>query len=84
METDTHKDRTDFAEKIQGMLGLIQNNLQNHGAAVELLEVKENRDIKMRLKIQSSNCPQAEQVAQSGVENLMRMRVPELNQVIFD
>ena len=83
---DTFDDKDDkmrkaFAEKVKNMVGIIRQNLQNHGGNIELVSVDTNNSVKVRLRC-SGDCPEAQEVLETGVKELLRQRIPEVKEVI--
>lgn len=78
---DTFGDKDDkmrkaFAEKVKNMVGIIRQNLQNHGGNIELISIDINNTVKVRLQCESEDCPEAQQVLETGVKELLRQRIP--------
>ena len=74
--------RKAFAEKIKNMVGIIRQNLQSHGGDIELVSIDANNAVKVRLRCESVNCPEAQQVLAAGVKDLLKQRIPEVTKVI--
>ena len=72
----------DFAEKVKNMVGIIRQNLQNHGSNIELVSIDANNTVKVRLQNESGNCPEAQQVLETVVKQLLRQRIPEVKEVV--
>ena len=73
--------RKAFAEKIKGMIGIIQQNLRNHGGDIELVDIEPNNTVKVRLQCEGDS-PEAKEVFKSGVKQLLKQRVPEVREVV--
>ena len=74
--------RKAFAEKVKDIVGIIRQNLQNHGGNIELVSIDTNNTVKLRLQCESEDCPEAQQVLETGVKELLKQRVPEVKEVI--
>ncbi len=71
-----------FAKKIKNMVGIIRENLQNHGGDIELVSIGKNNTVKVRLRCESDDCPEAQKVLETGVKELLKQRIPEVKEVI--
>lgn len=74
--------RKAFAEKINNMVGIIRQNLQGHGGDIELVSIDANNAVKVRLRCETVNCPEAQQVLATGVKDLLKQRIPEVTEVV--
>lgn len=74
--------RKAFAKKVKNMVGVIRQNLQNHGGSIELVGIDANNTVKVRLQCESNDCPEAQQVLKTGVRELLRQRIPEVSEVV--
>ena len=71
-----------FAEKVRNMVGMIRQNIQNHGGNIELLSIGKNNAVKLRVQCGSQDVPEAQQALETGVKALLKMRVPEVGEVL--
>ena len=71
-----------FEEKIKEVIGTIRPMLQGHGGDIELVGVKDDKTVKVRLKGACSGCPGAQMTMKNGVEQLMKEKVPEVKEVV--
>ena len=76
------KERRAFAEKVKNMVGFIRQNLRSHGGDIELVNIGSNNAIKVRLQSRTEDCPETHEVLKSGVKDLLKQRIPGLNEVI--
>ena len=74
--------RKSFAEKIKNMVGIIRQNLQSHGGDIELVGIDANNTVKVRLRCESADCPEAQEVLATGVKELLKQRIPEVTKVV--
>lgn len=74
--------REAFAGKIKNMIGIIQENFQGNGGNIELVSVDANNIVKVRLYCDSENCPEGQEVLKTGVEKLLKQRIPEIAEVV--
>ena len=84
-DTSEEKNRQmqkDFAEKVKNMVGIIRQNLQNHGGNIELVGIDANNTVKVRLQCEPKDCPEAQEVLKTGVKELLKQRVPEVREVV--
>ncbi len=72
----------DFAEKVKNMVGIIRQNLQSHGSNIELVSIDANNTVKVKLQCESGDCPEAQQVLEIGIKELLKQRIPEVKEVI--
>ena len=64
-----------LAEKVTNMVGIIRQNLRNHGGNIELMSIDANNTVKVCLKC-DGECPEAQEVLQTGVKEFLRQRIP--------
>ena len=74
--------REAFAEKVKNMVGVIRQNLQNHGGNIELVGIDANKTVKVRLQSESGDCPEAHEILDIGVKELLKQRIPEVKEVV--
>ena len=60
------------------MVRIIRQNLQNHGSDIGLVSIDANNTIKVRLQCKSGDCPEAKEVLETGVKELMKQRIRKL------
>ena len=71
-----------FAAKIKNMVGTIRQNIQSHGGEIDLVSIDAKGTVKLRLQCGSENCPEAQQVLETGVKELLKQRIPEVSEVV--
>jgi len=69
-------------EKVQAVLSEIRPMLQRDGGDIELVEVKDNGQVLVKLQGACSGCPGATMTLKLGVERLLKAKVPEVKEVI--
>ena len=74
--------REEFAEKVKNMIKIIAQNLQNHGSNIDLVSIDANNTVKVRLQHVTGDCPEAQEVLETGVKELLKQRIPEVKEVI--
>jgi len=71
-----------FEEKVKEVLESVRPALQGHGGDVELVEVDEDNNVKVRLQGACQGCPGAKMTMKDGIERILKEKIPEVNQVI--
>lgn len=69
-------------EKVEAVLKEIRPMLQRDGGDIELVEVKDNGQVLVKLQGACSGCPGATMTLKLGVERLLKQKVPEVKEVI--
>ncbi|MBN2723508.1 MAG: NifU family protein [Deltaproteobacteria bacterium] len=72
----------DLKVKVQAALEKVRPSLQQDGGDVELLEVTEEGDAKVRLQGHCYGCPFSTMTVKNLVERVVRQEVPEIQRVI--
>ena len=70
-----------FEQKVNECLGEIRPMLQSHGGDCELVEI-EGKVVKLRLQGACKGCPGAMMTLKNGVEQHMRTKIPDLQEVV--
>ncbi len=68
-------------EKVERVLNEIRPQLQADGGNVELVEVTEDKIVRVRLKGACSGCPMAQITLKNGIERILKMKIPEIKAV---
>ncbi len=68
-------------EKIEAALAKVRPFLQRDGGDVELVEVTEEGEVKVKLTGACGGCPMATMTLKHGVERAIREDVPEVKSV---
>ncbi|ARN55739.1 NifU family protein [Sedimentisphaera salicampi] len=71
-----------ISDKIQDCIQQIRPMLQSDGGDIELVEVTENNDVKVRLQGACRGCPGARMTLKMGVERRLKEQVPGVGEVI--
>ncbi len=69
-------------EKVEAALKKIRPFLQRDGGDVELVEVTEDGEVRVRLTGACGGCPMATMTLKHGVERAVREEVPEIKSVV--
>jgi len=69
-------------DKVEAVLQEIRPMLQRDGGDIELVEVKDNGQVLVRLQGACSGCPGAAMTLKMGVERLLKQKVPEVKEVV--
>ena len=69
-------------ERVIKALDKIRPYLQSDGGDIELLEVTDEMDVKVKLTGACHGCPYSMQTLKAGVEQAVKKEVPEIRSVI--
>lgn len=68
-------------EKVQKALAEVRPSLQADGGDIELIEVKEDGTVMVKLKGACSGCPMSQMTLKQGVEAYLKKQIPEVSSV---
>ena len=71
-----------LTQKVEEIIDAVRPNLQAHGGDIELVEVDDKNNVKVRLQGACNGCPGARMTLKMGVERLLKEKLPQVNQVI--
>ena len=69
-------------EKIESILAKVRPSIQADGGDVELINIREDNVIEVRLKGTCNGCPMATLTLKAGIERLIKEEIPEAKEVI--
>ncbi len=69
-------------EKVEEVLNLVRPSIQSDGGDVELVQIREDNVIEVKLKGACGTCPMAIYTLKAGIERVMKERIPEVKEVI--
>ncbi len=69
-------------ERIETILDKIRPSIQADGGDVELVNVREDNVIEVRLKGACNGCPMATLTLKAGIERIIKEEIPEVVEVI--
>jgi Fe-S cluster biogenesis protein NfuA len=69
-------------EKVNEILDKIRPSIQADGGDVELIEIKEDNVIVVRLKGACSSCPMSTLTLKAGIERILKDAIPDAKEVI--
>ena len=75
-------DTTAIKERVIKALNRVRPYLQSDGGDIELLEVNDDLEVKVKLTGACHGCPYAMQTLKAGVEQAIMKEVPEIKSVI--
>jgi len=75
-------DTLSIQERVLKALDKIRPYLQSDGGDIELLEVTDEMDVKVKLTGACHGCPYSMQTLKAGVEQAVKKEVPEIRSVI--
>jgi len=76
-----NSDKT-LQDKVIEVIDSIRPMLQNDGGDIEFVELTVDNAVKVRLQGACRGCPGAQMTLKTGVERLLKERVPEVKEVI--
>ena len=65
-------------EKIEEILNRIRPSIQADGGDVELVTIREDNVIELRLKGACNGCPMATLTLKAGIERIIKEEIPEV------
>ncbi|TEB15559.1 Fe/S biogenesis protein NfuA [Pelotomaculum sp. FP] len=68
-------------EKVQEALNKVRPYLQRDGGDVELIDVTDDGEVKVRLKGACGGCPGAQITLKQGIERVLKQEIPEVKRV---
>lgn len=69
-------------EQVEQVLQEIRPMLQRDGGDIELVEVRDNGQVVVKLRGACSGCPGATMTLKLGVERILKQKVPGVTEVI--
>jgi len=69
-------------EKVNEILDKIRPSIQADGGDVELIDIKEDNVVVVRLKGACGTCPMATLTLKAGIERILKENIPEVKEVI--
>lgn len=69
-------------EKIEKVLSKIRPAIQADGGDVELVNVREDNVVEVRLKGACNGCPMATLTLKAGIERIIKEDIPEVQEVV--
>lgn len=67
---------------VRDALGNVQAYARSHGGEIELREVTEDGDVKIRLRGACNGCPLSDVTVKHGIETQLKQMVPGVKSVI--
>ncbi len=68
-------------EQVEKALDEVRPSLQADGGDIELVEVKEDGTVMVKLKGACSGCPMSQMTLKQGVEAYLKKQIPEVSSV---
>ncbi len=68
--------------KVQEVLNKVRPSLQMDGGDVELVNVREDNVVEVRLKGSCHGCPMASITLKAGIERVLKSEIPDIKEVI--
>jgi Fe-S cluster biogenesis protein NfuA len=69
-------------EKVKQIIEKIRPQLQMDGGDVEIVEIKDDGIVKLRLMGHCAGCPFSQQTIKMGIERALKQFVPEVKEVV--
>ena len=73
---------TELEQKIEIALNSMRPFLQADGGDVELVEVTDDMEVRLRLKGNCSSCEMSGMTMKAGIENGLKSAIPQINNVV--
>lgn len=68
--------------RVQEILETVRPSLQMDGGDVDLVRVREDNVVEVRLKGTCNGCPMATMTLKAGIERIVKKEIPEVVEVI--
>jgi len=69
-------------EKVQEVLDKIRPSIQADGGDVDLIDIREDNVVVVRLKGACGSCPMSTLTLKAGIERILKEEIPEVKEVI--
>lgn len=69
-------------EKVKKVLNSVRPSLQMDGGDVELMKIREDNVVEVKLKGACGGCPMATMTLKMGIEKAMQKEIPEVKEVV--
>ena len=69
-------------QKVQDALNKIRPQLQADGGDVELVEITDDGQVKVRLTGACGGCPMSQMTLKMGIEKYLKQQIPEVSSVV--
>lgn len=69
-------------EKLEDVLDKVRPSIQADGGDVELINIREDNVVEVRLKGACNGCPMATLTLKAGIERIVKEEIPEVVEVI--
>lgn len=69
-------------EDVQKAIDMVRPSLQADGGDVELVDVSDDGVVKLRLTGACHGCPMAQMTLKSGIEKVIKSKVPAVKEVV--
>jgi len=69
-------------EKLEAVLDKVRPAIQADGGDVELINIREDNVVEVRLKGACNGCPMATLTLKAGIERIVKEEIPEVAEVI--
>ena len=69
-------------EKLEAVLDKVRPSIQADGGDVELINIREDNVVEVRLKGACNGCPMATFTLKAGIERIVKEEIPEVVEVI--
>jgi len=69
-------------KKVQSVLDKVRPSLQMDGGDVELIQVRDDNVVEVRLQGACGSCPMATMTLKMGIEKTLQDEIPEVKEVV--
>lgn len=78
----TEAQRATLTERVSSILDLIRPAVQSDGGDIELIEVTEGGEVRIRLHGACVGCPSSAMTLRVGIEKNLKDHIPEVTRVV--
>lgn len=69
-------------QKVEEILNKIRPSIQADGGDVDLIDIREDNVVVVRLKGACSSCPMSTLTLKAGIERILKEEIPEVKEVV--
>ena len=69
-------------ERLEAVLDKIRPAIQSDGGDVELVNIREDNEVEVRLTGACKGCPMATLTLKAGIERIVKEEIPEVKEVV--
>lgn len=69
-------------EQVEAVLDKVRPSIQADGGDVELVNIRDDNAVEVRLKGACGNCPMATLTLKAGIERVLKEEIPEVKEAV--